>query len=122
GAGGRPGTAPDPGWEPLRPTPPVQGHASAHAAACAASLGVLALEFGDGLPFSMSPVTAPEGMPTRAFTSFSAAAEECADSRIQLGWHFRYAADEGLALGRRVLSHISSNYLLPEGVSEAPTR
>ncbi len=109
-----PGTTPDPDWKSLRPTPPFQDYASAHAAACAASLGVLAHEFDNELSFSMSPITAPEGMPTRSFTSFSAAAEECADSRIQLGWHFRYAADEGLALGRRVLSHITSNYLLPE--------
>lgn len=111
---GNAGTAPDPGWEPLRPTPPFQDYASAHATACAASLGVLAREYGDRVSFSMNPTTAPEGMPTRSFTSFSAAAEECADSRIQLGWHFRYAADEGLVLGRRVLSYISSNFMLPE--------
>ncbi|MEP0546514.1 MAG: vanadium-dependent haloperoxidase [Rhodothermales bacterium] len=113
-ADGNPATTPAADWEPLRPTPPFQDYASAHATACAASLGVLGHEFGDEFSFSMSPTTAPEGMPTRAFMSFSAAAEECADSRIQLGWHFRYAADEGLALGRRIMSHITSNYLLPE--------
>lgn len=113
-ATGNPSTTPDPEWEPLRPTPPFQDYASAHATACAASLGVLRHAFGDEFSFSMRPTTAPGGMPTRAFAHFSAAAEECADSRIKLGWHFRYAADEGLALGRRVLGYISSNYLLPE--------
>ncbi len=113
-ADGNPDTAPDPDWEPLRPTPPFQDYASAHAAACAASLGVLAHEFGDELRYSMNSITAPDDMPERSFTSFSEAAEECADSRIQLGWHFRYAADEGLALGRRVQNHITGNYLLPE--------
>lgn len=113
-ADGNPDTEPDPGWKPLRPTPPFQDYASAHAAACAASLGVLAQAFGDHLPFSMKTNTAPEGMPTRSFTSFSAAAKECADSRIQLGWHFRYAADQGLVLGTNVLAYITGNYLLPQ--------
>ena len=111
---GNSGTIPDLDWEPLRPTPPFQDYASAHAAACAASFGVLAATFGEEYAFSMSPTTAPPDMPRRSFPSFAAAAEECADSRIQLGWHFRYAADEGLSLGRRVQGYISSNYLLPE--------
>jgi hypothetical protein len=111
---GNAATAPDPAWKPLRPTPPFQDYASAHATACAASLGVLAHAFGDEYAFRMQPTTAPEEMPTRSFTSFTAAAEECADSRFQLGWHFRYAADEGLALGRNVLQHLVDNYLLPE--------
>jgi hypothetical protein len=111
---GNAATAPDPAWKPLRPTPPFQDYASAHATACAASLGVLAHAFGDEYAFRMQPTTAPEEMPTRSFTSFTAAAEECADSRVQLGWHFRYAADEGLALGRTVLQHLVDNYLLPD--------
>jgi hypothetical protein len=113
-ADGNPSTAPALDWQPLRPTPPFQDYASAHATACAASLGVLAQAFGDTFSFTMQPLTGPAGMPTRSFTSFSAAAEECADSRIQLGWHFRYAADEGLLLGQRVLNYLINNYLLPE--------
>jgi hypothetical protein len=50
----------------------------------------------------METTTAPPGMPTRAFASFDAAAQECADSRVRLGWHFRYATDAGLDLGRRI--------------------
>ena len=97
-----PRTTPDASWEPLRPTPPHPEYPSAHAAGCAASFSILARTFGRDLPFTMETTTAPAGMPTRTFTSFDAAAQECADSRVRLGWHFRYATDAGLDLGRRI--------------------
>jgi hypothetical protein len=97
-----PRTVPDASWEPLRPTPPHPEYPSAHAAGCAASFSVLARVFGRDLAFTMETSTAPPGMPTRAFANFEAAAQECADSRVRLGWHFRYATDAGLDLGRRI--------------------
>ena len=97
-------------WEPLRPTPPFPEYVSAHAAACAASFEILAGAFGDGA-FAMETLTAPEGMPTRRFPSFHAAAAECADSRVRLGWHFRYATDAGIVLGRSVARHVVEHYL-----------
>jgi len=99
---GNPATAPDAGWEPLRPTPPFPEYVSAHAAGCAATFTILARAFGDVRAFAFTTTTAPAEMPSRSFASFSAAARECADSRVQLGWHFRYATDRGLALGREV--------------------
>ena len=51
------------------------------------------------------------GMPTRTFASFSAAAAECADSRVRLGWHFRYATDAGLELGRHIARHAAKHAL-----------
>jgi hypothetical protein len=89
-------------WAPLRPTPPHPEYPSAHAAGCAASFAVLEHVFGKHQRFVMGTTTAPPGMPTRVFASFRAAAAECADSRIRLGWHFRYATDAGLTLGRDV--------------------
>jgi len=50
-------------------------------------------------------------MPTRSFRSFSAAAVECADSRVRVGFHFRYATDGGLTLGRAVADWLDKNYL-----------
>lgn len=96
-------------WKPLRPTPPFPEYASAHAAGCAASFSVLEHTFGDRVTFTMETITAPPDMPARSFNSFSAAAAECADSRIRLGWHFRYATDAGLALGRRVTEYLLDN-------------
>jgi hypothetical protein len=96
---GNPRTTADESWEPLRPAPPFPEYVSAHATACAASFGILAQSFGGHVPFTMDTTTAPPEMPTRTFARFSSAALECADSRVQLGWHFRYATDAGLGLG-----------------------
>jgi hypothetical protein len=103
---GNPRTVSEPAWEPLRPTPPFPEYVSAHAAGCAASFGVLASTVGRHVSFTMSTTTAPPDMATRTFGSFGAAARECADSRVQLGWHFRYATDAGLDLGERIAQHV----------------
>jgi hypothetical protein len=50
-------------------------------------------------------------MPTRSFRSFKAAAAECADSRVRVGFHFRYATDGGLIQGRAVAGWLEENYL-----------
>jgi hypothetical protein len=106
-----PNTTPDASWESLRPAPPFPEYSSAHAAACAGSFGVLAQTLGDRVPFTMETTTAPPGMPVRSFDSFSAAAAECADSRVRLGWHFRYATEAGLVLGQRIARYVSRHAL-----------
>jgi hypothetical protein len=67
----------------------------------------------------METTTAPPGMPTRSFRSFRAAADECADSRVRLGFHFRYATDGGKLLGRRVAGHILRNRFEPRAQSSS---
>ncbi|HEX6133297.1 MAG TPA: vanadium-dependent haloperoxidase [Longimicrobiales bacterium] len=109
--GGNGATSRDPEWQSLRPAPPFPEYVSAHAAGCAAAFTVLASALGDDTPFSMTTITAPPGMPERSFRSFHAAAGECADSRVQLGWHFRYSTDAGLALGERVAAHVLATQL-----------
>jgi PAP2 superfamily len=101
-----PRTEVDPSWEPLRPTPSFPEYVSAHATACAASFGVLERLIGHEVPFTMATTTAPPGMPTRTFASFRAAALECADSRVRLGWHFRYSTDAGHELGERIARRV----------------
>jgi len=44
----------------------------------------------DNIPFSATTSTAPTGV-VRSFSSFSQAAQECANSRVWIGWHFRTA-------------------------------
>ena len=110
-------TTADPDWEPLRPTPPFPEYASAHATACAATMTVLESTFGKDVPFTMATTTAPPDMPTRSFSSFRDAARECADSRVQLGWHFRYAAEAGLTLGRNVAKRTLRRQLKTENRS-----
>jgi hypothetical protein len=100
-------------WASLRPAPPFPEYTSAHAAACGASFGVLEQAFGRRMPFTMETTTAPPGMSKRAFDSFHAAATECADSRVKLGFHFRYSTDAGLVLGRRVARYVLDHSLRP---------
>jgi hypothetical protein len=104
-------TQPDSNWEPLRVTPPFPDYVSAHATGTGAAMDILRRTFGDSVSFTMETITAPQEMPTRTFGSFSAAAAECADSRVRLGWHFRYSANAGLTLGRTVAGWIADNYL-----------
>jgi hypothetical protein len=109
---GNAATAADPTWESLRPAPPFPEYVSGHAAATAASMDILSRTFGNNVSFTMATTTAPPAMPTRSFPSFSAAAAECADSRVRIGFHFRYATDSGLTLGRAVGGWLDENYLM----------
>ena len=107
-----PANAPDPGWEPLRVTPPFPDTLrSRHGLCCLFPHSRRAL--GNAGSFTMETTTAPPDMPTRTFESFRAAAAECADSRVRLGWHFRYATDTGLELGRRIARYTLNQSLQP---------
>jgi hypothetical protein len=111
---GNAATTPDPDWEPLRTTPPHPEYASAHSTVCASSLEVFKQNFGNGTRFTMSTNTAPPGMPTRTFNSFTSAKNECATSRVLLGFHFRFATDQGKTLGTRVAERAEDRFLEPE--------
>jgi len=111
-------------WNNLhRHTYAFPSYPSAHGTACAAAMAVMANTFGDGRYFKMStPQVAAAGPmspkismkpPTRSFDSFSAAARECALSRVYLGIHFRYDSVEGTRLGRRIGGYIVANALRP---------
>ncbi|HKE33228.1 MAG TPA: vanadium-dependent haloperoxidase [Candidatus Angelobacter sp.] len=106
-----PATEADPNWEALRTTLPFPDYASAHSTACGATFEILKRSLGDRVSFTMETTTAPPEMPTRSFRSFSSAAAECADSRVRLGWHFRYATNHGLALGRTIAEWLDENHL-----------
>jgi hypothetical protein len=110
-------TEADPNWEPLRTTPPFPDYVSAHSTACGATFEILKRTWGDHVSFTMETTTAPPEMPTRSFRSFSSAAAECADSRVRLGYHFRYATNRGLALGRTVAEWLDENHLEFRGAS-----
>lgn len=107
------GVPADPDWLPVIDTPPHPDYPSGHATDCYTGAGVLAAVFGR----LASPVTyvaqtgAPQAekaaigmgqhqqvgqtMPTdRRFPSLAAAAQECANSRIWAGAHFRSANNE----------------------------
>jgi hypothetical protein len=87
---------------------------------------VFAATFGDRHPFTMQTAqidSAGPGSPkvtmdppTRSFGSFSAAAMECALSRVYLGIHFRYDSIEGNRVGCRIGKHALATALIPAHV------
>jgi hypothetical protein len=112
---GNPATAADPTWDSEEPTPPVQDYPSTHSTLGNAAAEVLAHVFGDATPFAFASSTAPPGSPARSFPSFSAAADENAESRVMGGLHFRFACEAGQGLGHQVGAWVVSTALRPAG-------
>ena len=88
----------DPTWEPLLITPPFPEYPSGHSTQSGAAAAVLTAIFGAAHAFD-DPTHEDDGMPTRHYPSFRAAAEEAAMSRLYGGIHFRAAIEQGLAQG-----------------------
>jgi len=115
---GGPGVEADPSWLPLIETPPFPEYPAGHGTDCFTGSMVLQDAFGPDLSavtyqsqagdlrLSMT-IGADEHVPLggdsiaaqRPFPSLIAAAEECAQSRIWAGVHFRSANDESRRLG-----------------------
>ena len=107
-----PSTVKDAGWQNYLETPPVQDYPSTHSALGAGAAEVLKRCFRtDHVPFSMESLTALPANPVRSFNTFTQAANENADSRVRAGIHFRFATEEGKALGRKVGSYIVLHHL-----------
>ncbi len=94
----------DPKWEPMLNTPPFPEYPSGHSTQSAAAASVLTSLYGADYGFTdQSP--APDGVPQRTFTSFQAAADEAAISRLYGGIHFRPAIENGQAQGRCIAAY-----------------
>ncbi len=106
-------TAPDPKWDTPFPVPPIQDYPSIAAAEMASGTAVLREVFGtDDFPIEFESDAAMPGTPKkRSFKKLSEAAKEAADSRIPLGYHFRFSTDAGLAIGEKVGKHVATTAL-----------
>lgn len=119
---GNPHTVAEQTWTNLhRHTYAFPSYPSAHGTASAAAMTAFAAVFGDDYEFTMRiPVVDVAGPfsgkiemqpATRSFARFSAAAMECALSRVYLGIHFRYDSTEGFALGQKVGENVVDRFL-----------
>jgi hypothetical protein len=106
---GNPSTTADPGWVPLANTANDPSYPGAHAMFSQAATTVLEDFFGTDV-FSFS-LTNPSVGITRAFTSFSSAADEASASRIFAGQHFRYDEEAGQTLGAQVADFVTDHAL-----------
>jgi len=104
----------DPTWEPLLITPPFPEYPSGHSTQSGAAAEVLTALFGAEFVFS-DATHLDEGMPTRDYAGFWAAAEEAGTSRLYGGIHFRAAIDRGLDQGRCIAGYVNALKTLGEG-------
>ena len=92
----------DQGWGNPLPltTPPFPEYTSGHSVQSGAAATVLTATFGS-IAFTDHTHDA-RGLPPRSFSSFEAAAQEAAISRLYGGIHYRAAIERGLEQGRRI--------------------
>ena len=91
----------DEDWHPILQTPPFPEHTSGHSVISAAAAHALTTRFGDGFAF-IDSVEVEYGLPARSFSSFQAASDEAAISRLYGGIHYMPAITEGVKQGKQV--------------------
>jgi membrane-associated phospholipid phosphatase len=108
---GNDATLPDKQWTPLLQTPNFPEYVSGHAAFSQAAAEVLVSFFGtDSAEFEVLS----DGLPgvRRHFTSFRAAAEEIAWSRVYGGIHFWSADKDAMKMGEQIAKYVQEKYFV----------
>jgi hypothetical protein len=110
---GNPNTSAQAGWQvEVFPTPPVPDYPSAHSGAGGTAAAIInSVVPGNPKNIPITSGSAP-GV-TRILKSVVAAAQENADSRVFVGYHFREATRVGLAQGEDIGKYIYKNSLRP---------
>jgi hypothetical protein len=106
-----PDTVADPNWKPLLVTPRHPEYVSAHLIFSSASVGVLAVYFGDDTTFSLESVSLPGVF--RTYNSFSSALDEITLARIYAGIHFRSACVDGRSMGTAIAQYVLEHVAQP---------
>jgi hypothetical protein len=110
---GNSNTAQDPNWAALLNTPPYPSYAGNQSAVGMSHATIFSLFFGrDDIPFEHTWEGTPTGW-TRSYPSFTAMANEVADSRIYAGFHFRFDNVAGQAVGQNVANYVFLNFMRP---------
>lgn len=101
----------DPAFATVISTPPFPEYTSGHSVQSAAAVSVLGATLGDAIPFVDSSQV-DIGQPPRRFSSFIAARDEVAISRVYAGVHYMPAVIDGVLQGRcigdRVLARLKT--------------
>lgn len=120
GTDGNDATIADSAWSPLSHytdgrsfSPPFPSYASGHATFAGAWAGIMKRYFAtDSVSFTVTTQDPSRISSSRPFSSFSAAANEMALSRLYLGVHYRWDADSGLSTGDKVAKQVFTTKLL----------
>jgi hypothetical protein len=95
----------DEDWVPLLQTPPFPEYTSGHSVISTSAAVALTRLFGENFSF-VDSTEVEFGMPSRSFTSFKAASEEAAMSRMYGGIHYRPAVEQGVIEGNALANFI----------------
>jgi hypothetical protein len=107
-----PFTEADPTWVSEHIVPPVQEYPSAHAIQCQAITRTLRSVLDtDRVSFATQSTTALPTNPVRSFTRLSVASAECRESRIMVGFHYRFSVNVGAHMGNRIARRIVDTQL-----------
>jgi PAP2 superfamily len=110
---GNPLTESDPSWLSLRPTPPLPDYPSTHSVLGGAAAEILRRITGmDVFPFCMVSTTSIPSGTGRCWDSFTQAELENAESRVLAGFHFRFAIETGIKVGRKI-GQFATRHALP---------
>lgn len=95
----------DPNWKPVLQTPPFPEYTSGHSVISSAAAVMLTHLMGDNVAFTDS-TEVQWGLPVREFTSFYAAADEAAISRLYGGIHYMPAIENGVTQGKIIGDYV----------------
>jgi hypothetical protein len=98
----------DDSWKPVLQTPPFPEYTSGHSVVSGAASVALTDIFGPDFAFD-DDTEIKYGLPIRSFTSFRAAADEAAISRMYGGIHYRKAVEVGVKQGRDLGNFVVNN-------------
>jgi hypothetical protein len=109
---GNPLTKANKNWVPLLDfSPPFPGYISGHATFGGAWAATMKAFFGnDNITFSCTSDEPAVAGVVRTFNSFSQAGYEDAESRIWLGVHFRFDAEDGYAQGYQMATSMAGQF------------
>jgi hypothetical protein len=111
---GNNGTAADPVWLALIPTPPYPTYPGNYACLASAITRVFAREFGrDDVTFSITWSEAAGPGWTRTYNRFSQLAEEAAKSRVYGGIHFNFDTTSSFGVCSELGDYVQANTLRP---------
>jgi hypothetical protein len=108
---GEPDTVQDFSWTPLLPTPNHPEFPSGHTCYTGAVVEVLKDFFnGDRFTFTVTSMQPGTTHPTLMYRRFTDALEDVIDSRIYIGFHYRFTDEMGARLGRDTAQHLLRNF------------
>jgi hypothetical protein len=114
-----PKTERDPSWQPIDNTPMHPEYPCAHCIGSAALAAVVEALFGtaDIPEVAMTSSTAP-GV-THRWTNLRAYTDEVSQARIWAGFHYRFSAQVGQDMGRKIGVHVVKTLMQPASVANA---